>query len=129
MSSKNNEIMVYRCFKWISLKSDQLLPGDLISIKYKRENNTIIPCDLLLMRGQIIVNEATLTGETIPQMKEPINISKENLQLDGKHKIHILFSGTTILSITKKKKKIILNKLCATFYALAMLAVRVIYFV
>ena len=50
-------------FKTIS--SAELLPGDFIKII----ENQSLPCDLIAMSGISIVNEALLTGESIPVMK------------------------------------------------------------
>jgi len=104
MSNKSYKIKVRRKKKWIDVETADLLPGDCISLKYNSEevNKAIVPCDCLLVEGSAVVNEATLTGESVPQMKESIHPSQKDQQLDieGKHNINSLFSGTKLVSIS-----------------------------
>lgn len=52
----------------LSISSDQLVPGDVIVVP----DNTIMPCDAVLLSGQCIVNESMLTGESVPVIKNCI---------------------------------------------------------
>ena len=97
MGNKPFKIMVYRMKKWIKIDSDELLPGDICSVtrnlgsvsgtttspmNNSNNNNTSttpptnnaaqtysLPCDLLLIRGQCVINESMLTGESVPVIK------------------------------------------------------------
>ena len=40
-------------------------------------DNTIMPCDLILLSGSCIVNESMLTGESIPVIKNAIPKNNE----------------------------------------------------
>jgi magnesium-transporting ATPase (P-type) len=90
----------------------------------------IVPCDALLVRGSCVVNEAMLTGESVPQMKETLNAhgtsssassssgeessSRDSSGLDAcidlgsdsmvapEWKRHIVFSGTSMLQHTAR---------------------------
>lgn len=60
-----------------------------------------------------MVNEASLTGESVPQMKEAItspvveNLHEEEEKLDmmGAHRVNTLFSGCSIVTITSSSKQ------------------------
>ena len=61
-----------------------------------------MPCDLVLVQGSCIVNEAMLTGESTPQLKESIaeREAADVLDMLVKDKGHILFSGTKVVQST-----------------------------
>ncbi|VVC29292.1 P-type ATPase, transmembrane domain,P-type ATPase, phosphorylation site,P-type ATPase, cytoplasmic [Cinara cedri] len=106
MGNNSIDLFVYRNKKWQLILSDDLTPGDIVSITRGHDDQTV-PCDLLLLRGSCIVDESLLTGESIPQMKEPIeNISdySRNLDFETDKKLHILFSGTRVVQHTSPIK-------------------------
>ena len=107
MGKKPYNVFVYRFKKWQSISSDQLVPGDLINVT-RSHNDNHVPCDILLLKGSCIVDESTLTGESVPQMKEGIDGLKElgdKLSVgDSDSKLHVLFGGTKILQHTAPQK-------------------------
>jgi cation-transporting ATPase 13A2 len=50
------------------LRSSDIVPGDLVVV----EPNTPVPCDMIVLSGSIVVNESSLTGESIPVLKSPL---------------------------------------------------------
>lgn len=54
-------LQVYRGNRWRVLLSDQLLPGDIVSVGRSNSDN-LVPCDLLILRGPCVVDESMLTG-------------------------------------------------------------------
>ncbi|OAX38565.1 hypothetical protein K503DRAFT_151206 [Rhizopogon vinicolor AM-OR11-026] len=91
-------IQCYRQSKWITIQSDELLPGDVVSVA-RQQSETVVPADILLVQGTCIVNEAMLSGESTPLLKESIQLldSRDKLDVDGAHKNAVLFSGTKVL--------------------------------
>jgi len=133
MASKPTPLMVYRDAKWHQLTTTDLVPGDLISLTrkvpekkagdavVKKEKGAadstdgkkkspppppgsdVVPCDLLVLSGSAVVNEATLTGESVPQMKDALKVEEGDeeehrpLDIEGRDRVHTLFSGTTVV--------------------------------
>ncbi|KAG1795219.1 hypothetical protein EV424DRAFT_1475431 [Suillus variegatus] len=91
-------IQCYRHSQWVTVQSDELLPGDLVSVA-RQQSETVVPADILLIQGTCIVNEAMLSGESTPLLKESIQLldSGDKLDVDGAHKNTVLFSGTKVL--------------------------------
>jgi cation-transporting ATPase 13A3/4/5 len=71
--------------------SAELVPGDRIRI-----TNGKVPCDCILLHGQVIMNEALLTGESVPVIKEAL-ASSTNLFDPQQCEKNLIFNGTSCL--------------------------------
>lgn len=73
------------------------------------DGEALAPFDLLLMRGSCVVNEAMLTGESVPQSKTSLSaaggggggddeawLKIEEDGTDSPHRKHVIFSGTKV---------------------------------
>jgi len=86
------EVDVIRHGAKLMVSSAELVPGDLILIK----NRSKLPCDCILIKGSCIMNEAILTGESIPINKTSLLSSKQLFTIKGNEN-SILYSGTNCL--------------------------------
>lgn len=101
MSIKPYDIWVFRRNKWEETQSDKLLPGDLVSVGRTKEDSGVA-CDMLLVEGSAIVNEAMLSGESTPLLKDSVRLrpSDARLEPEGLDKNAFLYGGTKVLQIT-----------------------------
>ncbi len=78
--------------KFVEISSVDLVPGDVIQIP----DQTIIPCDLVLLQGTAVMNESMLTGESIPAIKNalPGTIEQYDRIRDAKY---TLYGGTKVV--------------------------------
>lgn len=101
MNIKPYDVWVYRKGKWEEITSDKLLPGDLMSVNRTKEDGGVA-CDILLVEGSAIVNEAMLSGESTPLLKDSILLRPEDdlIEPDGLDKNSFVHGGTKVLQIT-----------------------------
>jgi len=101
MSIKPYEIFVYRQKKWQQLMSDKLLPGDVVSVGRTKEDSGVA-CDMLLIEGSAIVNEAMLSGESTPVLKESVQLrpGEARIEPEGMDKNSFLWGGTKVLQVS-----------------------------
>jgi cation-transporting ATPase 13A1 len=100
MSISPYNVKALRDGKWVDTISSDLVPGDVVSI-LRTTPDSGIPCDLLLVRGTCIVNEAMLSGESTPLLKESIELREGSdiLDMNGTDRNSVLFSGTKALQV------------------------------
>ncbi|CAE7817995.1 SPF1, partial [Symbiodinium sp. CCMP2456] len=113
MGTKSYGIMVFRGGSWVEKSTSDLVPGDLIElVTVARQEGAadkvapdIVPCDCVLIRGEAVASEASLTGESAPQMKDALVLEDRSLDLQGTDRVHCLFSGTRIVRASEGSNK------------------------
>ncbi|KAJ2512004.1 putative cation-transporting ATPase 1 [Coemansia sp. RSA 1939] len=93
-------IQAFRNGVWNEVGTEALCPGDIISV-IRSQDDSGVPCDVILLEGSCIVNEAMLSGESTPQLKEPIQLrdGADILDMEGEDKNSMLFGGTKVLQV------------------------------
>lgn len=91
MAHHESEVKIKRQNEWITESSSELVPGDIIQISEIK----MLPSDVLLLYGTVIVDESMLTGESQPVVKDPL--PNNSSQIFNMNKLHVLSSGTTPL--------------------------------
>ncbi|PRP75201.1 hypothetical protein PROFUN_15964, partial [Planoprotostelium fungivorum] len=108
MGNKPAAVNVFRGGKWTTIESSNLVPGDIVSLSTKSTasgQQLICPCDILLLDGNCVVNEAMLTGESTPRVKESIQAQDPSTILSMKeNSLSVLFGGTSIIQQTPERR-------------------------
>ncbi|KAK3706382.1 putative cation-transporting ATPase 1 [Vermiconidia calcicola] len=100
MSIKPYDIYVFRENKWREVQSDELLPGDLVSVGRTKDDSGVA-CDMVLVEGSAIVNEAMLSGESTPVLKDSVQLRPADARIEpeGLDKNALLWGGTKVLQV------------------------------
>ena len=100
MGVKPYGVWVHRNKGWEEIQSDKLLPGDVVSVGRTKEDSGVA-CDILLLQGTAILNEAMLTGESTPVLKDSIQLRPGDARIEpeGLDKNALLSGGTKVLQV------------------------------
>ena len=79
-----------------NISSSDLVPGDVIVLPNDNGKFEMV-CDAVLIHGNAIVNEAMLTGESVPVTKTPVPKFPGEKYVDRKHQKHTLLCGTEVI--------------------------------
>ncbi|TXT59035.1 MAG: Calcium-transporting ATPase [Promethearchaeota archaeon] len=91
-SLAKSEVIVLRDGEKIKLNAENLVPGDIVNL----EAGNVIPADIRLIKGyEINVDEAILTGESVPVRKDTETLPEDTSLAERKNMLH---KGTTITS-------------------------------
>ncbi|KAL0087372.1 hypothetical protein J3Q64DRAFT_1814053 [Phycomyces blakesleeanus] len=102
MAEFSDEVTILRNGSWVSMTTVDLVAGDVFELK---EGKTV-PCDCVILSGNIMVDESSLTGEPLPIRKFPID-KHDTTVYDrvGSGKIATLFAGTTLSQVQSSHTK------------------------
>jgi cation-transporting P-type ATPase 13A2 len=89
-SSFPSNMQVLRDETWQSISNIEIVPGDIIEVP----TDIKMPCDCILIQGTSIVNEAMLTGESCPVLKNSANLFHEVELASPEVERSTLYSGT-----------------------------------
>ncbi|KAI9497199.1 hypothetical protein BDB00DRAFT_970411 [Zychaea mexicana] len=93
MAEFTDSINILRDGTWQELSTADMVPGDIFEVA----DGKTVPCDAVVLTGNIVVDESSLTGEPLPIRKFPVR-SDDSTTYDrmGSSKISTIFCGTTI---------------------------------
>lgn len=95
------------------LSSSELVPGDVVVVRAG-----LLPCDLVLLRGEAIVDENMLTGEAVPVRKVSYSPANDGPGFDPDiHKACTLYGGTTVAQVRPGgAERLALGVVCRTSF-------------
>ncbi|KAI8099031.1 uncharacterized protein BX664DRAFT_320215 [Halteromyces radiatus] len=96
MAEQKTVVRVYRDGEWLeNISSSDIIPGDIFEV----EEMAQVPCDAVILSGDVVVNESSLTGEAMPIRKFAIPHDDNIYEMMGSGKINTLFAGTTVAQV------------------------------
>lgn len=93
MAEFTDTINILRDGKWMEASTSALVPGDIFEVVEGKTS----PCDAVILTGNIVADESSLTGEPLPIRKFPLRKNDPTpYESMGAGKISTIFAGTII---------------------------------
>ncbi|KAJ2869934.1 hypothetical protein GGH93_005958, partial [Coemansia aciculifera] len=92
MAEHSEACSILRDGEWQELSTIDLVPGDVFRVAAGMH----VPCDAVVLGGNIVSDESSLTGEPLPIRKFPIHDDDGIHDKSGAGKINTLFAGTSV---------------------------------
>lgn len=89
------QVEVLRDGSYIKIDQQDVVPGDVITIQAG-----VAYCDMLVLTGEAVVDESSLTGESMPVAKVPIDVV-HSPAIDANlhaHKHNVIYAGTIVIN-------------------------------
>lgn len=90
MAEFTDNVNILRDGQWGSYSTAELVPGDVFEVTEGKTS----PCDAVILSGNIVADESSLTGEPLPIRKFPLRDEGATYDRLGAGKISTLFAGT-----------------------------------
>ena len=105
MAKFESDIYVYRLdlngnVHRIKISSKELVPGDIYELP---DDGCTIPCDSILLKGNAIMNESMLIGESTPMFK--VQLPVHQTDFNKSHVQSIIYNGTKIIQKRNSNSK------------------------
>ena len=100
MAAHSSTVNVARQHKTVMVDSKQLVPGDLVLLEAAP-----VACDMIVLEGEVVVNEASLTGESVPVVKGKTPSFVWRVCFLPLCSLSCLFLSCLLLSRHQKKKR------------------------
>ncbi|PVU99625.1 hypothetical protein BB559_000550 [Furculomyces boomerangus] len=91
MAESEDFIKVLRDGQWVDISTKHIVSGDI----YRIDSCKTIPCDSVILGGNAVIDESSLTGEPLPIRKFPLP-DDNNLFAGSSSKSNFLFAGTNV---------------------------------
>lgn len=110
LTTYETPVSVKRDKSFVTISSNMLVPGDLVLID---RSHWVVPCDLVLVKGSLVMNESGLTGESMPVLKTSCQDADE---FHDSHMVvkHTVYAGTTVLQVNADDSSMVLGVVTAT---------------
>ncbi|KAJ1799992.1 hypothetical protein LPJ59_001435 [Coemansia sp. RSA 2399] len=95
MAEQEEEVLVLRDGKWAKMTTRHLVAGDIVEVTAGAH----MSCDCILLSGNAIMDESSLTGEPLPIRKFPLHIDDGEFDPAGSGKISTLYAGTIVSQV------------------------------